>query len=73
MTVLRLLKALRHEAPNVEATARRLGAKGKGGEALAYVLKTLHTGHAGKTSVVRVLAGSTIWARNNTSTVPPTA
>jgi elongation factor G len=55
--VLRLLKALRHEAPNVEATARRLGAKGKGGEALAYVLKTLHTGHAGKTSVVRVLAG----------------
>jgi elongation factor G len=55
--VLRLLKALRHEAPNVEATARRFGAKGKSGEALAYVLKTLHTGHAGKTSVVRVLAG----------------
>jgi elongation factor G len=57
--VLRLLKALRHEAPHVEATVRRLDAKaeGKGGEALAYVLKTLHTGHAGKTSVVRVLAG----------------
>ena len=54
--VLRLLKALRHEAPNVEATARRLGVKNSA-EALAYVLKTLHTGHAGKMSVVRVLSG----------------
>jgi elongation factor G len=53
--VLRLLKALRHESPNVEATAKRLGADG--GEALAYVLKTFNTAHAGKMSVVRVLAG----------------
>ena len=53
--VLRLLKALRHEAPNVEATGRRLGVKGK--EPLAYVLKTLNTGHAGKMSIARVLAG----------------
>src|SRR6185295_7144337 len=44
--VLRLLKALRHEAPNVTATAKRLGVKGT--EPLAYVLKTLSTGHAGK-------------------------
>src|SRR6185295_12747557 len=53
--VLRLLKALRHEAPNVESTAKRLGIKG--GEALAYVLKTLSSGHAGKMSIARVLTG----------------
>ena len=53
--VLRLLKALRHEAPGIETTAKRLGVKGS--DPLAYVLKTLNTGHAGKMSVVRVLAG----------------
>ena len=53
--VLRLLKALRHEAPNVEATAKRLGVKG--GEPVAYVLKTFNTAHAGKMSVARVLSG----------------
>ena len=40
---------------NVEATAKRLGVKA--GEAVAYVLKTLNTAHAGKMSVARVLAG----------------
>ncbi|HWM47045.1 MAG TPA: elongation factor G [Xanthobacteraceae bacterium] len=54
--VLRLLKALRHEAAGVRETAQRLGAKANG-EALAYVLKTLHTSHGGKMSIVRVLAG----------------
>ena len=53
--VLRLLKALRHEAPNVEATMKRLGVKGS--DPLAYVLKTFNTAHAGKMSVVRVLSG----------------
>jgi elongation factor G len=53
--VLRLLKALRHESPNVETTAKRLGVTG--GEAVAYVLKTFNTAHAGKMSVARVLAG----------------
>jgi elongation factor G len=53
--VLRLLKALRHEAPVIEATAARLGVSGS--EAIACVLKTLNTAHAGKMSVVRVLAG----------------
>jgi elongation factor G len=53
--VLRLLKALRHEAPNVETTTKRLGVKG--GETVAFVLKTLNTAHAGKMSVARVLAG----------------
>jgi elongation factor G len=52
--VLRLLKALRHEAPNVEATAKRLGVTGS--EPLAYVLKTLSSGH-GKMSIARVLSG----------------
>ena len=55
--VLRLLKALRHEAPNVErdrAAARR---EGGGSDAVALVLKTFHTTHGGKMSVARVLAG----------------
>jgi elongation factor G len=54
--VLRLLKALRHESPGVAETAKRLGVK-KGGDAVAYVLKTLHTTHGGKMSIVRMLAG----------------
>jgi elongation factor G len=54
--VLRLMKALRHEAPNVEATAKRLNVSTKG-DAVAHVLKTLNTAHGGKMSVVRVLAG----------------
>ena len=53
--VLRLLKALRHEAPNVETTANRLGVKS--GEPVGYVLKTLNTAHGGKMSIVRVLSG----------------
>ncbi len=53
--VLRLLKALRHEAPSVEATAKRLGVSGS--DPVAYVLKTFNSSHAGKMSVVRVLSG----------------
>ena len=53
--VLRLMKALRHESPNVQTTAMRLGVQPA--EAVAYVLKTLNTSHAGKMSVVRVLEG----------------
>jgi elongation factor G len=52
----RLLKALRHEAIGVAETAGRLGIK-PNGEAVAYVLKTSHTTHGGKTSLVRVLSG----------------
>ena len=64
--VLRLMKALRHEAPDVTATAKRLGASSKdskgsskdsGKDALAYVFKTLHLQHGGKLSLTRVLAG----------------
>jgi elongation factor G len=55
--VLRLLKALRHEAPGVADTANRLGVK-TNGENIAYVMKTLHTAHGGKMSIARVLGGT---------------
>ncbi len=54
--VLRLMKALRHEAPDVTATAKRLGASSPK-DALAYVFKTLHLQHGGKLSLTRLLAG----------------
>ena len=54
--VLRLLKALRHESPAVNETAQRLGVKA-GSESIALVLKTFHTTHGGKMSIVRLLAG----------------
>ena len=54
--VLRLLKALRHESPGVADTAKRLGVKSSA-DAVALVLKTLHSGHGGKMSVARVLSG----------------
>ena len=54
--VLRLLKALRHESPGVAQTAKRLGVKDTN-EAVALVLKTLHTAHGGKMSIARVLSG----------------
>jgi len=53
--VLRLLKALRHEAPTATETAARLGVKG--GEPVALVLKTFHTPHGGKMSVARLFTG----------------
>jgi elongation factor G len=54
--VLRLMKALRHEAPDVSATAKRLGAPATK-DALGYVLKTVHLQHGGKLSLTRVLSG----------------
>jgi elongation factor G len=53
--VFRLLKALRHEAPDVTDTRARLGLSAD--EPTALVMKTLHTAHGGKLSVVRVLNG----------------
>jgi elongation factor G len=55
--VLRLLKALRHEAPGVADTAARHGVE-PAGDPLAYVMKSIHTPHGGKLSVVRLLRGS---------------
>ena len=52
--VLRLMKALRHEAPTVEKTAARLKV-GDSKDGVAYVFKTLHVAHGGKASYVRVL------------------
>src|ERR1700756_1180886 len=54
--VLRLMKALRHEAPSVAETAKRLGVPAQK-EALGYVFKTVHQLHGGKLSLVRLLAG----------------
>ncbi|MBK8009672.1 MAG: elongation factor G [Rhizobiales bacterium] len=54
--VIRLMKALRHETPGIEQTAARLKLP-NGGEAIAHVVKTLHTAHGGKMSIARVLAG----------------
>lgn len=43
--IMRLLKALRHEAPFVEAAAERLGVADA--KSCAFVVKTIHTAHAG--------------------------
>ncbi|HJR56995.1 MAG TPA: elongation factor G [Rhizomicrobium sp.] len=53
--VRRLLKALRHEVPDVAHAAARMGVKGG---ATLQILKTMHSGHGGKQSLVRVLTGS---------------
>ncbi|WP_417676724.1 elongation factor G [Roseibium sp.] len=51
----RLLKALRHETPDVTVTRDRLAMDGSG--AAVQVVKTLHTLHGGKLSVGRILGG----------------
>ncbi|MBZ0218621.1 MAG: elongation factor G, partial [Fimbriimonadaceae bacterium] len=53
--ILRLLKALRHEAPDVTRTAARIGVEGN--ETILQVIKTFHTTHGGKLSVARILSG----------------
>jgi elongation factor G len=55
--VTRLLKALRHEVPDLAATRARLGVP-EAGPALAQVARTMHTGFGGKLSVARVLRGT---------------
>jgi len=54
--VRRLLKALRHDVPEVGALAKRAGLS-SGGDAVVQILKTFHGGHGGKLSLVRVLRG----------------
>ncbi|MEZ5899936.1 MAG: elongation factor G [Hyphomicrobiaceae bacterium] len=53
--IMRLMKALRHEAPTVEDTARRL--KIENAKSAAYIFKNLHTKAGGKLSFARVLTG----------------
>jgi len=55
--VLRLLKTLRHDAPDVAATRERLGVNGSG-DTLIQVMKSVHTGHGGKISIARLLSGN---------------
>jgi elongation factor G len=52
----RLLKALRHEVPDVGGATERLGLKANG-DAVVQVLKTFNGSH-GKLSLVRVLSGT---------------
>ena len=52
--IRRLLKALRHDVPDVKATAARLGASGAD---IAQVIRTTHSGQ-GKLSLARVLTGT---------------
>jgi elongation factor G len=54
--IFRLLKALRHEAPFVGTTAKRLGVDKT--LTCAYVVKTFHTAHGGKLTLARVLTGT---------------
>ncbi|HEV2560968.1 MAG TPA: elongation factor G [Rhizomicrobium sp.] len=54
--VRRLLKALRHEVPEVSNTAARLGIKANG-DAIVQVLKTYNGSH-GKLSLVRLFSGA---------------
>jgi len=53
----RLMKAIRHEAPDIGDTIARLGLAPEG-EPTFQVVRTIHTGHAGKISVGRVLRGA---------------
>jgi elongation factor G len=57
--VLRLLKAIRHDAPDIEATRKRLGAA-DGNTTVVQVMKTIHTPHGGKLSVSRILSGQVV-------------
>lgn len=52
--VLRLMKSLRHEAPNVSVARARLS---KGGQALAVGVLADQVKHLGKTVVIRALTG----------------
>ncbi|MGN6769002.1 MAG: elongation factor G [Rhizobiaceae bacterium] len=68
--VLRLLKAIRHDAPDATATRERLGLGNA--KSVIRVMKTIHTSHGGKLSVARLLVGSLsdsaeIWLPNGNS------
>lgn len=58
--VLRLWKALRHEAPHHGETAARLGVAPKGDGVCGTVFKTLHQAHTGKLSLVRLWQGEVV-------------
>lgn len=55
--ITRLMKALRHECPDVNLAAARLGLP-VSGDAYAQILKTSYSNHGGKISIARVLQGT---------------
>jgi elongation factor G len=55
--IFRLLKALRHEAPGITETVKRLGVE-PNSTMMAQTLKTYHTAHGGKLTLARVLSGT---------------
>lgn len=56
--IRRLLKALRHEAPEVTQLAARLGVADGAPDPCAVVIKTSFGGQSGKASIARVLSGT---------------
>ncbi|MDH3740829.1 MAG: elongation factor G [Hyphomicrobiales bacterium] len=54
--ILRLMKAIRHEAPDISNTLKRLGLAASG-VATAQIMKTFYTPHGGKLSLARILDG----------------
>ncbi|NBC32172.1 MAG: elongation factor G [Alphaproteobacteria bacterium] len=56
--VVRLLKALRHEAPGPQQASARLSAPVEEGAVSATVFKTVHAQHAGKLSYARIWSGT---------------
>jgi elongation factor G len=53
--ILRLLKAIRHDAPDASDTRKRLGVSDS---SAMRIIKTFHTSHGGKLSVARILSGT---------------
>ncbi len=56
--VRRLLKALRHEAPEPAATAKRLGLEDGANGTVAQVIKTYYPANTGKLSLARIWRGT---------------
>lgn len=55
--ISRLLKAIRHEAPDIAETRTRL-AQANSEATVLQIQKVIHTHHAGKLSIARILSGS---------------
>ncbi|WP_336080220.1 elongation factor G [Thalassospira sp. CH_XMU1448-2] len=55
--IVRLLKALRHEAPSSDVCAHRLGIDPEDSQTVLQVFKTVHLSHAGRFCFARVLSG----------------
>ena len=55
--IQRLWKTLRHDAPQPEQTAARLGLA-DGAEPIVQIFKTVYAGHTGKLSFARILRGT---------------